>query len=454
MAHDDASGDARARRGDRHFQHAYHRKQATTAMSWDVRVVGSKWAGRLTAIVLGAALIGCAIHGRLTARQFGEPYNIARALHRGEGFANPFGDRVGPTAWVAPVYPAILAGLLWLGDGDRDRVTAGLICFHVLVLMGTGILVLALARQTTQRLGVTVLGVVFFLATLYHFRYWFQHVDDPWLSLLALDVLLAGFCWLRPLERWPRAAAWGLVGGLCALTSPIVGFVWGIGSLLLAVRQRAWTSFAVAALCALVTLAPWAIRNYLVFGRLIPVKSNLAFELYQAQCLQRDGLLQNFRSHPGGAAGAEGLAYRRLGEGAYLDRKWEQYQEAVRAHPIDLLDRVSSRAVGATLWYVPFDRTEEAAQPWLLWIRRLTHPLPFLALLLLLLTSMHKPLSLPQQTVIGVYLLYLLPYVASSYYERYAVPLLAVKVLLVIWGMDRLLASAVLSRCSVAGGQP
>jgi hypothetical protein len=32
----------------------------------------------------------------------------------------------------------------------------------------------------------------------------------------------------------------------------------------------------------------------------------------------------------------------------------------------------------------------------------------------------------------------LLPYVAISYYERYAVPLLAVKVLLVLWAVDSL----------------
>jgi len=45
-----------------------------------------------------------------------------------------------------------------------------------------------------------------------------------------------------------------------------------------------------------------------------------------------------------------------------------------------------------------------------------------------------------QWAVLGVYLLYLLPYIAVSYYERYAVPLLGVKVLLVLWGADRLLS--------------
>jgi hypothetical protein len=41
-------------------------------------------------------------------------------------------------------------------------------------------------------------------------------------------------------------------------------------------------------------------------------------------------------------------------------------------------------------------------------------------------------------TVIGVYVLYLLPYIGASYYDRYALPLIGVKVLLVIWAVDRL----------------
>jgi hypothetical protein len=40
--------------------------------------------------------------------------------------------------------------------------------------------------------------------------------------------------------------------------------------------------------------------------------------------------------------------------------------------------------------------------------------------------------------VIGVYLHYLLPYIAARHSKRYAVPLLGAKVLLVAWAPDRL----------------
>ncbi len=168
------------------------------------------------------------------------------------------------------------------------------------------------------------------------------------------------------------------------------------------------------------------------------MKSNLAFEAYQSQILQPDGLLQNFKGHPGGG-GPEGLEYRKLGEIAYLERKREQFWQSVRADPAEFLDRASSRLLAATVWFVPFNRMTGAKQPWLVWLGRLTHPLPFLALLVLLFTAARKPLHPTQWLVIGLYVFHLLPYVLVSYYDRYAGPLLAVKALLVIWATDRLL---------------
>jgi hypothetical protein len=396
----------------------------------------------VTALILSAVIVGCALYGKLRANLHSENFNIAQALVAGKGFANAVGETTGPTAWNGPALPAIQAALLWLGDGDHVVVVAGLVGLHVCVLIGTGLLVLALAGQTTRHVRASVAGVIFFLGLLYHFWFWFEVAHDCWIMLLALDLLIAGFCWLGPLDSWRTAAGWGLLGGICALVNPSVAFAWGILSLALGFRQRSWFRLAIAFLFAGVTLAPWTIRNYLVFGRWIPVKSNLAFELYQSQCLQPDGLMQStaWRMHPINPNSDERQEYKAVGEAAYLDRKWQQFWQTVEADPLDFFDRVASRFLGATLWYVPHNRPLEARRPWLLWLKRLTHPLPFLALLFLVFSGMRKPLHWPQWTVIGVYVLYLLPYMAASYYERYTVPLVAVKVLLVLYGADRLLS--------------
>jgi hypothetical protein len=82
---------------------------------------------------------------------------------------------------------------------------------------------------------------------------------------------------------------------------------------------------------------------------------------------------------------------------------------------------------------------QNGARPWVVWSSRLAHPLPFLALLYLGFSMTWRRLSWAQGCVMGLYAIYLAPYVVASYYERYAMPLLAVKVLLVLWAADHLL---------------
>src|SRR3954469_26052683 len=43
----------------------------------------------------------------------GEYFNIAQAIVDGRGFSDPFGEATGPTAWMPPLYPALLACILW-----------------------------------------------------------------------------------------------------------------------------------------------------------------------------------------------------------------------------------------------------------------------------------------------------------------------------------------------------
>jgi hypothetical protein len=371
-----------------------------------------------------------------------EYYNIAKSMVAGEGFASPFKEKTGPTAWMPPILPAFLAAVEWLCDGNQDAVMTVVIFTQVSTLIGTGLFVLAIAWQTTCRLGAVLAAAFFLLGLIGDFRLWFQQTHDGWIVLLALDVLLAGFCWLEPLHTKKRAAAGGLGGGLCAMISPIAAFAWAILCLILMVRQRAWARCAIAFVCAALALTPWTVRNFLVFGRLIPVKSNVAYELWQSQCVTPDGLLQPnaFAGHPYVGAGRQRQEYRALGEMAFLDRKGELFRDSVAADPLDFVDRVACRFLGATVWYMPFNRVEESRRPWLLLVSRILHPLPFLAALFLLATAIWQRTPTAVWIGMGVYVLYLIPYIGVSYYERYAMPLLAVKVLLVIWATDRCLS--------------
>jgi hypothetical protein len=430
----------------------------------------------LAAGLIGTTVIACAIYANLSYavtnkanyRYFppfqpnvdrnmndhlgGEYFNMAKALTAGQGFSDPFDQPTGPTAWQPPILPLFLASLLWVSDGDHHFVTAVVVILQVWVLIGTGVLILALLRQTNTRVWSGVAALVFLLGLVSNFWLCFQYTHDGWLVLLSVDLLIAGFCRCRPLQGWKTAAAWGLFGGLCAMINPGVALAWGLLTVLLALRRCAWCRLAVALLLAALTLTPWTVRNYLVFGRFVPVKSNLFYEMYQTHCLQSEALLQasTFRFHPYRATRRERQEYNALGEAAFLERKRQQLWEAIVADPLNFFDRVANRFLGATLWYTSFQRDERVRRPWVFLMTRLIHPLPFLALLVLVFSAFWRRLAEIQWIAIGIYFLYLVPYVGASYYERYALPLLGLKVLLVLWAVDRFLLLCVDSLLVVA----
>ncbi len=411
--------------------------QSTATVNVQRRAVGwTVW----IATCLFAAVIGAgAYDGSLTANLHGEYFNIARAIHKGRGFADPFGVKTGPTAWQGPLIPGLEAAVLWLSDGNTGAVVGVLAVLHSCVLTATAFLMMVIARQTCGRFGAIGAAVVFAVVLIGNWRFlWFQVVTDPWMNLMFLDLFIAALFWARPLERWPKAIGWGVLGGLSALGNPTLGLVWIVLTVAVGVQGRAWRTLGVAFCVAGLTVTPWMVRNYLVFGRFVPVKSNLGYEFYQAQCLQEPGVLTVawFGAHPGNIGNREHREYQRLGEPDYIARKWEQFADAVRADPLDFLERLASRFLCATLWYESSTPAQDAQRPWLIWFNRITHPLPFLALIVLLIPAIQGRLRAIEWFAIGIYVLYLMPYVVTSYYDRYAMPLLGVKVLLLIWAVQ------------------
>lgn len=376
------------------------------------------------------------VNANLNDHLGGEYFNMARALAAGEGFSHPFDRKTGPTAWQPPILPLFLAALLWLSDGDVDIVTMIVVFLQVFVLIGTGVLILTLIQQTTERIWIAAAAAVFVIGLLFNFFLSFQYTHDGWLVLLTVDLLIVGVCWCRPLDGWKMAVGWGTFGGVCAMINPGVALTWGVLSVCIGIRHRAWRQLAIAGLLAAITMTPWAVRNYFVFGRFIPSKSNLFYEMYQAQGLQTPA------NHPYHTKGKEKRDYDRLGETAFLDLKRDQLMHAIAADPMVFVERVASRFLTATLWYMPFPSGGLVSQSWAVWMRRAIHPLPFLAFLFLVGSALCRRLDGAQWIVIGIYCVYLLPYIGASYYERYGFPLMGVKVLLVIWAVDRVLAFA------------
>jgi hypothetical protein len=91
--------------------------------------------------------------------------------------------------------------------------------------------------------------------------------------------------------------------------------------------KRAGLAVGLAILCCL----PWTIRNYVAFHRLVPVRSNLPFELWLGN---NDIFDEDAR---GGrqviTRTEEARRYAQLGETGYMAEKWELATSFMRTHP-------------------------------------------------------------------------------------------------------------------------
>ena len=377
---------------------------------------------------------------RLMTDHLGAEYlSIAFALRDGRGFSDPFKIESGPTAWMPPILPYLQAAILWLADDDLVVLKYVVLVFQLLAYVFTAWVVLAATSRAfapRRRCWVATLVIVMFFAKDFHTA--FQLTHDPWLIIGMMNLLFVGFALLPDEPRRVTPVAWGGLGGVAALAGPVLGLVWFV---LTVVRwPRAWKRWLVGVAAAAVVMTPWVVRNYVVFHRLIPVKSNLFYELHQSQCLTKDGIVggdSGFDTHPWAHPGEERDKYYEMGEMAFLDEKRRLFLAAFGRAPDDFAVRSWNRLASATMVYVPFMRKDEKLPPDLQSrYVDVVHPLPFLALVVMMLTP--RPLHRYELAAATVYVGWLVPYVVVSYYNRYGFPLIAVKIFLCVAGFDRL----------------
>ncbi len=368
-----------------------------------------------------------------------EYLNIAKAICAGRGFADPFGRQTGPTAWMPPVLPCLTAALWAAVDGDRDAATNVFIVLHCAAVVWTGAFVLYALRRDWPRARTGLAVGVLVLEIAADFRNTFQITHDHFLVLSVLNGLVLWAGWGRPLGSRRLSAGWGLFGGFAALCTPTLGFVWGGLTVAAGFRARALSRVALAGLGAAAVLTPWAVRNYATFGRVIPVKSNLNFELYQSQCMQPDGVLlrTSVGQHPGTAGNEQAREYDELGESAFLARKGDQFWDAVRPNPMEFAARVWDRFRTIVVWYTPRERDGSREFAPGIWLARVLHPLPWVAVGVIAL-SIGRRSTPGERAVAAAAVLYVVPYVLVSYDERYYSPLLGLRTLLIVFLICRL----------------
>ena len=314
-----------------------------------------------------------------------ETGNIAYALATGNGFSSPFRNNTGPTAWLAPVYPVLLAGVFRVFGPLSIPALNAAVFLNIVFSTLTCVPVFYIGR----RVGGLLVGAVaaWFWALLpAAVMLPFEWIWDTSLSaLLATLLLWTTFC-VAESSQWRDWCLYGLLWGFSLLTNVALGSLflpWLLWAAYRATcgpaRQRAlarqtpafggssggngdgtigrpgaklhrfrrWKLAAAAATVAVLCCAPWTVRNYVRFHRLIPVRSNFSFELWS-------GNNNIFDPHTGNAMAritlyGEVRQYTQLGETAYMLDKWRKATLFIRTHPALELKLLLARLIATWL---------------------------------------------------------------------------------------------------------
>lgn len=364
--------------------------------------------------------------------QLGSEYdNIAVSIRSGRGFSDPFGGVTGATAWMPPLIPYGLASLYYLFDDNRDDVVVVARALQFLCLFTTLFLVLYPFRRRRRRY---LVAAVTLTAVLANIDYLLQITHDH-----SLLLFLCGILWTWKRESWnlragfSRALFDGLLGGTLALTSPAMGAVWAF---LTTIQYR--NNFAlliVAASISLLLVLPWVTRTRAATGAWVPIKSNVAYEGWQALAVDRNGVIDIslVKTHPYSRSTADFARYKQLGEAEFLREKRREWADAILEHPGRVFVHIVNRISAA--FFFP-DLFAGQTYGWRL-ARILKCTWTALCTISLLYLLMRRPqqIDLGALLAIGIWLLFLTPYLLVSYYERYDIPVFSVRLYIVLFAL-------------------
>lgn len=265
-----------------------------------------------------------------------EAGTIGSALVHGRGFATPFHDATGPSAWFAPVYPALIAGI-FLPFGVETNTSAWVAALlNVVFASLTALVIRQLGREHLGEISGDVAAWIWAVSPPLLIMPWL--LWETSLSGLAMSVALLHLLRLDQHSRLRKWVVCGVIWGFAGLLNPALLAPFPALALRTAWRGNLKGVLATLLMCSAVIL-PWTIRNERAFHHIIPVRSNLWPELYFANA--------GFALHPHG----DSMLYQREGEAAFMADMRTRFNEYLSAHPGDFLRRSAQRTI--EFWVEP-----------------------------------------------------------------------------------------------------
>jgi 4-amino-4-deoxy-L-arabinose transferase-like glycosyltransferase len=264
-----------------------------------------------------------------------ETGRIARSLAQGEGFSSPLFAKTGPTAWMTPVYPWIVAGFFKVFGVYTKSALFAILSFQALISSLTSIPIFYFARNS---FGSAVGKWAGWTWAFFPYAIYFP-MDRIWETWLATLLFALVFLVSQKLEDEDRISAWigaGLLWGLTALTSAaliaVLPFLQANISYHRQQKSRPWLVPNLAlGLAFIAATCPWFIRNYRVFHAFIPFRDNMGLVLR----LGAKGANDDWKQSQFGPwlNDAEAAEFHRDGEIKYFATKKAQAINFIKHHP-------------------------------------------------------------------------------------------------------------------------
>jgi len=294
-----------------------------------------------------------------------EAGRIARSIVQGRGFSSPLFEDTGPTAWMTPVYPYLVAGVFKLFGTYTKASAIALLSLNALMSALVCILVFLIARVSFGDRIAEWSGWAWAFCP-YAIYFPVERIWETWLATLLLCVLFLITLNLENENKFRNWAAFGLLWGLAALTSPallsVLPFLAGWVIYRRQRRGQRWFAVNVVATIAFIAvLSPWFIRNYKVFHRVVPFRDNMGIVLR----LGTKGNTSYWGPYELGPwhNEQEWNEFKQLGELAYFDKKKQQAFEFIRTHPGWYIWTSFRRAVFLWTGYWSLDRDYLKQEP-------------------------------------------------------------------------------------------
>jgi 4-amino-4-deoxy-L-arabinose transferase-like glycosyltransferase len=303
------------------------------------RLQASPLAMVLVALVLRLVAVAFLYHGQLNPRRDHWPFGyetgrIARAIDSGRGFSDPINVGGGPTAWMTPLYPYLVAGVFKFAGIYSEASAVIVLSLNALFSALTCLPVFLMARISFGQKTAVWAGwawAVFPYAIL-------LSADMIWETCLTTLLLSLLFFFALRLENSTRLAAWagfGFLWGIAALTNPavlsVLPFLLGWVCYRLHRRGHPWRVQAiVAAMALLVVVTPWFARNYRAFHQFIPFRDGFWMTMHVGNNGDTSHWAPVESASPTGAEEAE---FTRLGELNYMAAKRRETIDFIRSHP-------------------------------------------------------------------------------------------------------------------------